>query len=258
MITALIDADIVAYKAAARNEQSHDFGDQLCHSTNPKGALKDAREMIETYAQRVGADKVLICLSDPARNFRKELTPDYKNNRKATRKPELLIWVKEYLFTEYPSIIKPRLEADDVMGIIQTAGDEYVEGETVIVSEDKDMLTIPGKVYNPNKDDLGVVDVSHSEAVRWHLTQTIIGDPTDGYPGCYRVGPKSSYVARINDPDTPLEELWDIVLEAYESKDFTEEDALLQARQAYILWNHAWNDNTGRLKLWRPDWILPQ
>ena len=164
MRTALIDADIVAYKAAAKNEQIFEFGDQTAVSLNKKGALQDCREMIEYYAQATGSDKVLICLSDPDNNFRKEVCADYKNHRKATRKPELLIWVKEYLFRNYNSVVWPRLEADDVMGIIQTAGDTFVKGEPVIVSEDKDMLTIPGMVYNPNKEDLGIVDVSYSQA----------------------------------------------------------------------------------------------
>lgn len=255
MRTALIDADIVAYKAAAKNEQKFEFGDEVAVSLDKKGALKDAREMIECYAQATKADKVLICLSDPDKNFRKEVCEDYKNHRKNTKRPELLIWVKEYLFQNYRSLVWPRLEADDVMGIIQTAGDDYVKGQTVIVSEDKDMRTVPGLLYNPNKEDLGVIDVSYSDAVRWHLEQTIIGDPTDGYKGCPRLGPKCSYVARINDPQTPLEDLWDIVVEAFESKGLTEDDALLQARQAYILWNHAWNQDTYRLKLWRPSWI---
>jgi DNA polymerase-1 len=110
----------------------------------------------------------------------------------------MLMWAKEYLAQEYPSFIRPRLEADDCMGILATnsklLGSSYEGDQIIMCSEDKDMRTIPGFLYNPNQPQLGVISISEEDANRFHMWQTLTGDQTDGYPGCPGIGPKSDYV----------------------------------------------------------------
>jgi len=255
MRTLLLDADIVAYKVAYLSQEDHDFGDTgkgrvLDHDK----CIKDCDQIIADYANTLKADKVLACFTDPDVNFRVQLDPTYKSNRSGTEKPELLMWAKEYMFSEYPNFIRPRLEADDVMGIIATAGDKFVEGEKIIVSEDKDMRTIPAKVYNPRQPDLGVLDISKLDAHRFHLWQTVVGDPTDGYPGCPGVGKGGrfvEYAPDILDAPTALD-AWDTVLQAYASKGLTEDDAIHQARMARILQHGDFNYKTKGIRLWTP------
>ena len=67
------------------------------------------------------------------------------------------------------------------------------------------------------------------EADRWHLAQTLIGDPTDNYKGCPKIGAVGA--KKILDKDCS----WAAVVAAYEKAGLSEEDALAQARVARIL-----------------------
>jgi len=257
--TILLDADIVAYKVAYLSQEDHDFGDTgkgrvLDHDK----CMKDCDDIIAEYADTLKADKVVACFTDPDVNFRVQLDPTYKSNRKGTEKPELLQWAKDYMYAEYPKFIRPRLEADDVMGILQTSGDKFIEGETIIVSEDKDMRTVPGKVWNPRQSDLGILDISKLDANRFLLWQVVVGDPTDGYPGCPGIGKGGRYVEYAPDilEASSSLEAWDIVLEAYASKGLTEADAVHQARMAHILQHGDYNYKTKRIRLWTPLCLL--
>jgi hypothetical protein len=131
---------------------------------------------------------VIVCLSDDITNWRKGIYPLYKSNRNDTVRPELLYDMKEWLGQQYPTDLRPTLEADDVMGILST---EPHKGERIIVSQDKDMQTIPGLLFNPNKDTF-VRTISPEDAERFMLWQAITGDTTDGYPGCPGAGPKAA------------------------------------------------------------------
>lgn len=254
MSTILLDADIVAYKVACLNQTDFDWGDTgKSRVVDPIKARKDTDELIGEYCTTLKANKVIVCLSDPNANFRKELSGGtYKSNRAKVERPELLAWVKEYLEHEYRSFIRPRLEADDIMGILMTT-DKFIDGRKIMVSEDKDMRTVPGLLFNPNKPDLGVIEVSELDADRFHMWQTMCGDPVDGYPGCPGIGEKSEYAQEIIGASRA--ELWDIVLEAYASKGLKEDDALLQARLAHILWASSYNFKSKKVRLWSPLWL---
>jgi DNA polymerase I len=256
--TILLDADIVAYKVAAVSQQDHDFGDTgKARVLEHDKALELTDEIVGEYCEATKAKRAVICLSSE-KNFRKELDGTYKANRKNVERPELLQWAKDYLAREYPSFIRPRLEADDCMGILAMRpallGPRYADTDVIMVSEDKDMRTIPAKLYNPNHPDLGIITITEEEANRFHMYQTICGDPTDGYPGCPGVGPKSPFVTYLMEDAEP-DEFWDVVLEAYASKGFTEDDAILQARLAHILWDSSYNFKTKKVRLWQPYWL---
>lgn len=254
-----VDADIVAYQIAARSEDVYDFdgdGENLAIELHPEDIPAMCEEEIAKYCQEADADRVYICLSDPSGTgyFRRELEPTYKmTSGREARKPELLQAVKNYLAAEYPYYVRPRLEADDIMGILATHP-KLLEGETIMCSSDKDMRTIPAKLYNPGRPELGVIDISELDADRFLMYQTIVGDSTDGYPGCRGVGPASVYAEEIIGADR--DELWDIVLDAYASKGFTEADAIHQARLARILRAEDYNYKTQKIKLWNPTKLL--
>lgn len=254
MTTILLDADIVAYKVACVNEQDFDWGDTgSSQYLDYNEARRQVDQLIESYCAATEAHQVMVCLTDKV-NFRKQLNPSYKHNRKDVVPPALLAWTKEYLADEYRSFIRPRLEADDVMGILATSGDRFIKGKKIIVSEDKDMRTIPSLLYNPNHPDLGVQKISNLDAKRFHMWQTVVGDATDGYPGCPGIGAGGRFVEYAPDilfATSPME-LWDLVLMAYASKGLTEDDAILQARMARILQDGDFNYKTKGIRLWNP------
>ncbi len=267
---ALLDSDIIAYVAASRAQEDIDFGaGNIIRTVDKKRCWADCDKIIAKNTDAAGCDAPVICLSDPDRNFRKDYEPTYKSNRKGTVKPELLSLAKEYMYENYRSYIRPRLEADDVMGILATRPSLLGKSvsEVVIVSEDKDMRTIPAKVYNPNYPDLGVLEISKLDAIRFHLWQTITGDTTDGYSGCKGVGAGGDYDAASEEfvlgpralpyahdvlTETDMLKNWDTVLLAYASKGLTESDAIRQAVMARILWADDYNMKTHGIRLWNP------
>ena len=187
------------------------------------------------YRNKFAGDygELVICCDD--KNYwRKRIFPYYKANRKNTRKPMLLEYAKEYMREKFRATSKANLEADDYMGILALSFPD-----SVIWSEDKDLMTIPGK-HLVNED---IIEVSLEEADRNFYTQVLTGDTTDNYKGCPGVGAvKAAKI--LADKYTPVE-MWSAVLEAFEKAGLTEDEAILQARLAHI-------KREDRTDLWSP------
>lgn len=242
--TILIDADLLAFQTAAGHEQQIDWGDGVWStSVDVPFACTAMDERIRGWVEKLGADAVVICISDDV-NFRKTLFPGYKGSRSGKRLPTGLGALKDHLASEYMSFIRPGLEADDVMGILSTHP-KLILGQKIIVSEDKDMATIPGWLFNPRKDVKARL-VTEQEADHFHLYQALIGDTADEYPGCPGVGPVKAAVILSEEP------WWPRVVEAFVKKGLTEEDAILQARLARILRSGDYNFQTKEPILWSP------
>ena len=59
--------------------------------------------------------------------------------------------------------------------------------QDIIVSGDKDMMTLPGQHYK----EAEVVKVTKWEADVAFYKQTLVGDSADNYPGCPGIGDKN-------------------------------------------------------------------
>lgn len=236
--TLLIDGDIIVYRYASTVEQEVDWGDDVWSLWSD---AKEAKQLILQYLEHLvemtAADDFIFCFSDKD-NFRKTVLPTYKSNRQGKRKPVCYKGVKSWIESKYESITMPNLEGDDVMGILATSG-KYEE--TVIVSEDKDMKTIPGLLWR----NAELEDISEEDADYFHLYQTLVGDTTDGYSGLKGVGDKKATALL----ETPT---WETVVTAYEKAGHTEEDALVQARVARILRASDYNAKKQEPILWTP------
>jgi DNA polymerase-1 len=132
------------------------------------------------------------------------------------------------------------LEADDVMGILGTAPGH----NTIVVSDDKDMKTLPCKLYRPVSGEL--LNINQREADFSFLTQALMGDLTDGYSGCPKVGAVSA--KKILEKSMT----WNAVVSAYAKQNLNETYALTQARLARILRYSDWDVDAGQIKLWEP------
>jgi hypothetical protein len=235
----LIDGDILCYTTAAAVEKSIDWGEDLwtLHSDFREAKQRVDVDIVE-FVETLGGTDFTVCMSDSL-NFRKQLYPDYKSNRANVRKPVVFHELRQYILDNWDCQLWPRLEADDVMGILATGKEKCV-----IVSADKDLRTVPTRVYNPSKPDLGVIEVSPAEADRNHLIQTLTGDRTDGYPGCPGIGPARA--EKIVDGG------WPAVVDAYVKAGLNETVALTQARLARILRKGDYERKSGLVKLWSP------
>jgi DNA polymerase-1 len=217
----LIDADFIVYKACAAAESEVDFGDDVILVTsNFDDAYRATERELTKIQNNFGQFSDIILFFSDSKNFRKQIEKSYKGHRNR-KKPCGYKRVINALKEKYKVIIKPTLEADDAMGIYATK----FTGNC-IVSPDKDMRQIPGKLYNFDE----VFTVSKEEGAKWHLVQSLAGDQTDGYGGVPGIGVKRA---------TSLFEengySWKTVLKAFDDKNLTEEEALVNARLARIL-----------------------
>ena len=234
----LCDADFIVYKACAAAETEIDFNDDVILVTSnfsdAYGATK--RELTKLKDQFGSLATIKLFFSDSV-NFRKKILPEYKGHRNR-KKPCGYKRVINALKKEYDVIIKHTLEADDTMGIYATKNPG-----NIIASPDKDMRQIPGQLYNFDE----TFTITPEEGAKWHLIQTCAGDSTDGYSGIPGIGVKRAE-ALFNKKGYS----WKTVVEAFEEKDLTEQDALINARLAKILTADDYDFKKKRPILWNP------
>ena len=243
--TLLLDGDIFAYKFATLAEKPIDWGGGLWTLHAVEGDAQGKMDnSIDSIMTKLKADVVKVALTDTV-NFRKDILPTYKMTRADTRKPMLLPYLRDYLTENYETWIRPGLEGDDILGILAT---RKGEDERIIVSIDKDFKTIPGKLFNNNRPEEGIVEVTVEDADFYHMLQTLTGDTTDGYKGCPGVGEvKGTKILKDSNGD-----YWPAVVAAYAKAGLTEQDALVQARCARILRASDYDFKKKEPKLWTP------
>ena len=236
-----IDADIILWRSTSSAETEVDWGDDVFSLwTDLKEAKEAFVKQLESIQQKLGVHNVICCLSDSESNFRKLVDPSYKSNRRGTRKPVGYKAMKEWVVSTYPSMRKPGLEGDDLLGLLSTRPGN----SCIMVSDDKDMLGVPGMLFRPSKDEM--FEISVQDADRFFLTQVLTGDPTDGYKGVPGIGPKKAEAILGPRPH------WGAVEKAYVTAGLTKEDALVQARLARILRWSDWDAEKGEPILWKP------
>ena len=236
----LIDSDFLAYKAAQACEIGIDFGNDVVIS---QSQFSDVLRVFENELGKVTKammnDDFVLYFSS-TNNFRKKIFPDYKGHR-MKRKPLGYRRLINHCKENYKFCILPTLEADDAIGIDAT---RFADPENIVVSPDKDMKQIPSNLWNLSDD---VVEITVEDGDRWHLIQTLSGDPTDGYSGCPGIG-----VKRATELLDKNENQWEAVCKAYRDRGLSDDDALLNARLAKILRNENYDHDRNQPILWNP------
>lgn len=243
----LIDGDQFVFTAtvAIERETRWDDHNHVLFS-NADEAWQNFEGMMERIFERFETRDHVLAFTSP-NNFRYGVDETYKSNRKGQRKPLCYSEVRRRCDAPdsgYNPVLMDGLEADDVMGILAT---KPGTAQRIIVSQDKDMRTIPTTVWN-GKD---LLTISEAEADHWFLTQTLTGDITDGYKGCPGVGAVKAEKILTTLDDTMLTP-WEAVVRAYEKAGLTEADALQQARLARILRWRDWDTEKKVPILWTP------
>ena len=248
-VTLLIDTDVLIWRASSAVQRTFDFGGGVFAVGADFHRARDKfdREVRELVVKLKSTNRPILALSDAKRNWRKEVLPTYKSNR-SHAKPKVFYQLREHAEATYDTRWFPGLEGDDVLGLYATG--TTVPGRKIVVSIDKDMQTVPGYLYNPNKPERGVRLISESEADEYHLMQTLTGDPVDGYSGCPGIGPKRA--AQLLALSMTPEERWRMVVRSYASKGLDEKYALQQAQVARILRRGEYDKETYRVTLWTP------
>jgi DNA polymerase-1 len=235
----LVDADYIAYKSCASAEDEINWGDDVITvvSRFSEAMSNVTRELTKIKNHFMWDVPELVLFFSDAKNFRKQIYSSYKGHRNR-KKPCGYRRVINELGKQYEVIRLPELEADDGMGIYATK-----HPGNIIVSPDKDLRQIPGTLY----DFKETVEITEEEGNNWHLIQTLSGDSTDGYSGCPGIGIKRAV--------TLFEEhgyTWETVVETFESKGLTEEDALMNAQLAKILTTKEYDWESRNVIPWSP------
>lgn len=218
----LVDADFIVYKSCAAAETEIDWGDDVILVTSKfseayNNVLKELNRIKNEF---IWDTPELILFFSDSKNFRKKIFGAYKGHRNR-KKPCGYRRVINELSKDHEVIKLPELEADDAMGIYATE-----HPGNIIVSPDKDMRQIPGRLYNMDE----MTTVTPTEGAKWHLIQTLAGDQTDGYSGVPGIGIKRA-VSLFDEHGYS----WETVSKAFQDKELTEDDALMNARLARIL-----------------------
>ena len=238
MLTLLIDGDILAMRSASVNKE------------DGPAAWDHCRETMVWGMQELSPDepcRAIVALSCRTRRyFRHDVFPDYKAGRPPP--PPALAYVKDAIYSECPCVEWAGMEADDVLGVMATGMDP--EG-CIIWADDKDMGTLPNVRWTRTGTAEGITHITPEQADRAWMMQTLTGDSVDGYPGIPRVGPVKA--ARILGEAKGLDAMWRSVVNAYEHRGLTADDALISARLARILRHGDLDLSTLTPTLWRPE-----
>lgn len=170
----VIDSDSIVYR----------MGFAVKADEPVENALYLTRNKVEDILARFPARGWYRMYLSGKTNFRTDIakTRGYKAHRDPNNKPSYYKEIRNYLVSQYGALVVEGIEADDAVGIDQW---KHKDKSTVIVSNDKDLDTIPGYHYNWVKDTLYYV--SKNDADRNFFRQLLMGDGTDnvvGIPGC--------------------------------------------------------------------------
>lgn len=250
MTTALIDADIIAFRAAAKVQD--DFGDGKV--SDSRVAIREAELLLQKWTQYIKPNTILLCFSCSSKKyFRHDIYPEYKAQRRELERPKALNDVIAHLKGKYKYLEIAGLEADDIMGIYGTG---TMLQNPIIVSIDKDMQTVPTKVFNPDKMKRAV-RINPGMANTLMFKQAMTGDTTDNYKGIPGTGPaKAEKIIQ----SAPAANPWPDVEKAFIDAKLTRDYAITMVRLARILRAEDFNFETGEVRLWhpeKPEWMTP-
>ncbi len=234
--TALIDGDILVWRASAF---AHD------HQQDEMELLERIITDTARWARLAFCEDVIVCLSGNREdNFRRDAWPLYKSNRPDER-PEFHRMSLDIMRENFQVFQRDALEADGCMGLLATLG---TVDNPVMVTVDKDLRTVRGWHFNPDKDDFPVW-LDQRTADRAFYMQWLTGDSTDGYKGIKGMGPKKAEKVFAG-----IEWTYEVnsVLRTYADNGHTYEYALSMARCARILTNEWWDSEAKAPILWSP------
>jgi len=240
----LIDTEgfLVPAAKSAEYDIEWQLGDwqKLCRHGDALAYFQES--VVDVLAEHPGHQPVLA-MGDRT-TYRAGIFPAYKANRKKDTKvagwPALVASVEQLAQASGWEMARlANVEADDVLGILAGPDD-------VIVSIDKDLLTVPGNHYRGGE----LVNQSLHAANLAFFSQALIGDRSDHYPGCPGVGEKGAekLLAGLKSE----REMWAAVVGAYQKAGLAAHAALVQARCARILRPGEYDHDRQQPILWQP------
>lgn len=203
-MTGLIDADFIPYI--------------VCYNKvgEPEKTLEEAISSANSYLQGLinstNIDEFHLYFTI-GKNFRYNIYPEYKTNRKNNEKPPFFNEVRDYLIKEYNGIHGYNLEADDVLNIYKN---KYIKEQVsyIVISTDKDINNLVGLNYDIKNNVARLVDEEHADRYFWK--SMITGDTADHIKALPGKGPAFAEKLFLNIDD--VESYRNLVLNEYINK----------------------------------------
>ena len=174
---AIVDADSIYFRVACVTQKQNEIRKAIKHT-------------MTEIRRNTGTDSMLIAVKGHG-NFRNEIYPKYKANRKELdpKIKKALQYGHQYMVDYYGAIMANGMEADDLVSI-WTAEQRDMDRSTIVVGIDKDLLQIPGWHYNFVKKTSQEVDMDKANLNL--MLQCLTGDTADNIPGIRGIGPKKA------------------------------------------------------------------
>ena len=173
---ALIDGDGYCYRTAF-----------ACESQSESAACRYFDHLITTLLRLPGIGPERKGYLSGSGNFRDTIavTAVYKGTR-TREKPQHLAAIRKHAHEVWGFDLSHNEEADDMISIEHTRR-QY---KSIIVSDDKDFLQLPGKHYLPGKDKF--VTITPAQGLHAFYKQILTGDVADNIIGLQGIGPVKS------------------------------------------------------------------
>lgn len=203
-MTGLIDADFIPYI--------------VCYNKvgEPEKTLEEAISSANSYLQGLinstNIDEFHLYFTI-GKNFRYNIYPEYKTNRKNNEKPPFFNEVRDYLIKEYNGIHGYNLEADDLLVIYKN---KYIATREsyVVISTDKDITNLFGCNYDIKNNMINLVTQDFADRYFWK--SMITGDTADNIKAIPGKGPAFAEKLFLNIDD--VESYRNLVLQEYINK----------------------------------------
>jgi 5'-3' exonuclease len=238
-----IDGDVVVYRAGYAADSR---GGDLSHS------LHNVKLIINSIKNKFDPCTLKVYLSnpDPKVNFRTQIYPEYKANRKDIAKPKHYNEIRKYMISR-GAIVVDWGECDDALC-------SDVKDNTVIASIDKDLRMTPCYHYIINRDDLikvvqpgtlqlikktdtkgRVKYVLEGTGLKFFMAQMLMGDKIDNIKAPVKgLGPIKIYKMF---KDRSLLEMWKLINKIYMDSNlhlYTNAQLLWIAQTKNQVWRH--------------------
>ncbi len=231
----------------------------------PVGAVYGFTKMLMGLIKENPCTHMLVLFDAKRKNFRNDIYPDYKANRKETP-PELipqfpLIRQATKAFS-VPYLELEGYEADDLIATYARIGVE--QGFQVrVISADKDLMQLMSdqvELYDPmKKKTLSPKDVAEKFGVRPDQVvevQALMGDSSDNIPGAVGIGPKtaSALINEFGSIENLLTHLDEIPQEKRRTGLKNDAERIRISKQLATLDNHVpVSDYLGQFQIQKPD-----
>ncbi|CAA6805347.1 MAG: DNA polymerase I (EC [uncultured Campylobacterales bacterium] len=169
-------------------------------SGHPTGLLTGFINFVSNLQSELDTDSIVFALDSKTRNFRLDIDPNYKANRKPAPdelKVQLPIAIDFIKKMGFMTVEVDHLEADDIIySLCQRYEDEY---KIKVVTYDKDLYQLINKniqIYNPRLrtliDEQGCIEKFGVKPSQIRDYLSILGDASDNIPGVKGIGAKGA------------------------------------------------------------------